>query len=263
MGKTNLSKWVTVTGPFSDLNLYEHSLSDAFVDVSLLGKNLTAENAGLLKPADAAGDVSTQGAAPKAWIRREGQFYLLKDGGERDVQAELLASRIARCFDVEQVCYEPFVYGGTKVSSSRLVTSLEKSIVPMEYADIYAANHDTSRMELIDRYDLYGYHMMNIIDYLIGNTDRHWGNWGFWIDNRTNRPIRLHPLMDFNKAFLAYEDLEGARCLTAPTPMSQRQAARQGVKAVGLNRISEIQKEWFDNPETREMFFRRLRDLET
>ena len=38
--------------------------------------------------------------------------------------------------------------------------------------------------------------MMNIIDYLTGNTDRHWGNWGLLIDNRTNQPVRLHDLID-------------------------------------------------------------------
>lgn len=79
---------------YTDVNLYEHSLSDAFADVSLFGKQLTAENAELMRPEDAAGDVSTQGAAPKAWVRREGEFYLLKDGGERDVNAEILASRL-------------------------------------------------------------------------------------------------------------------------------------------------------------------------
>ena len=68
--------------------------------------------------------------------------------------------------------------------------------------------------------------------------------------------------MDFNKAFLAYEDLEGARCLTAQKPMSQFEAARQGVKAVGLNRIGEIRREWFEDQATEEMFFRRLRELE-
>ena len=40
--------------------------------------------------------------------------------------------------------------------------------------------------------------MMNILDYLVGNTDRHWENWGLLVDNETNRPIRLHDLMDFN-----------------------------------------------------------------
>ena len=247
---------------FQDLNLYSHSLSDAFVDVSLFGKNLTVENAELLAPADSAGDVSTQGAVPKAWIKRDGIFYLLKDGGPRDVEAELLASRIARCFAVDQVLYEPFQYAGAKVSASRLITSPEKSIVPMEYAEIYAANHDTTRREMIERCDAYGFHMMNIIDYLIGNTDRHWGNWGFLIDNRTNLPEKLHPLMDFNKAFLAYDTLEGARCMTTDSPMSQMEAALQGARAVGLNQTCEIKKEWFLKETDREMFFRRLQKLQ-
>ena len=25
--------------------------------------------------------------------------------------------------------------------------------------------------------------MMNILDYLVGNTDRHWENWGLLVDN--------------------------------------------------------------------------------
>ena len=243
---------------FNKLNLYTHSLSDAFVDVSLLGRNLTVENAELLKPQDTAGDVSTQGAVPKAWIKRDGHFILLKDGATRDVQAELLASRIARCFDAEQVLYEPYEYNGFSVSASSLITSVERSIVPMEYAEIYAANHDTSLKSMIAECDQYGYHMMNIIDYLIGNTDRHWGNWGFWIDNSTNLPLKLHPLMDLNKAFLAYENVEGARCLTTDVPMSQLTAAANGVRSVGLNQIKDVKREWFENQATWEMFSRRL-----
>lgn len=243
---------------FNDLNLYTHSLSDAFVDVSLLGQNLTVENAELLEPQDTAGDVSTQGAVPKAWIKRDGHFILLKDGGKRDVQAELLASRVARCFDAEQVLYEPYEYNGVSVSASRLITSVERSIVPMEYAEIYSANHDTTLKAMISEYDQYGYHMMNIIDYLVGNTDRHWGNWGFWIDNATNLPLKLHPLMDLNKSFLGYENIEGARCLTTDTPMNQLDAAMIGVRSVGLNQIREVKREWFDDRSEWEMFSRRL-----
>ena len=179
------------------------------------------------------------------------------------MEAELLASKIMDCFAIDHVRYLPEQYKGALVSSSEIITSLDRSIVSMEYVQIYTQNHDQDYFRMILDKGAYAYYSMNIIDYLIGNTDRHWGNWGVWVDNCTNKIMGLHPLMDFNKAFLAYEDLEGARCLTAPTPMSQRLAARQGVKAVGLNRISGIQKEWFDNPETREMFFRRLRDLET
>lgn len=253
--------WVKRAGEeisYSDINLYEHPLSDAFVDVSLFGRPLTAENAELLKPADAAGDVSTQGAVPKAWIRRQGTFYLLKDGGERDVEAEILASRIARCFAVDQVEYEPSVFQGTKVSCGKLITSLRRSIVPMEYVEIYAANHDTTREALIQRYDPYGYHMMNVVDYLVGNTDRHWGNWGFLVDNETNLPTQLHPLMDFNRSFLAYDTLEGGRCLTTEAPMDQMDAALLAVEQVGLNQRKPIEKAWFADAAVGEMFFRRL-----
>jgi len=256
--------WVREQGEsvsFRDLNLYSHSLSDAFIDVSLLGRSLTVENAELLQPRDTAGDVSTQGAAPKAWIRRDGHFLLLKDGGERDVQAELLASRICRCFDAEQVLYEPFQYNGIQVSASRLITSVQRSIVPMEYASIYAANHDTALSAMIASCDQYGYYMMNILDYLVGNTDRHWGNWGFWIDTRTNLPQKLHPLMDLNKSFLAYDNTDGARCLTTDTPLSQREAACLGVRAVGLNQLQEVKREWFTNPSDWEMFVQRLNIL--
>ena len=243
---------------YDEINLFDHSLSDAFVEVSLRGKALTAQNARMIAAGDTAGDVTTGGAAPKAWVRRNGTFYLLKDGDEKEVEAELLASRIARCFEAEQVLYEPFLYDGQKVSCSQLMTSKERSIVPMEHVEIYAANHDTDLHSLVRQVDLRGYCMMNIIDYLVGNTDRHWGNWGFLMDNKTNRPLRLFPLMDFNKAFLAYDTMEGSRCLTSPRSMSQMDAALDAVRTVGLNQKSEIRMEWFSDPARREMFGKRF-----
>ena len=104
--------------------------------------------------------------------------------------------------------------------------------------------------------------MVNIVDYLVGNTDRHWGNWGFWADNATNRLTKLYPLMDFNRAFGAYDTLEGARCQTAPTPQSQMEAALCGVRQIGLNQIAPISDDWFDCADRRAMLHRRLRALQ-
>ena len=246
---------------YDEISLYDHSLSDAFVDVSLRGRALTAQNAELLPVRDTAGDVSTLGAAPKAWIRREGKFLLLKEGDPGQVEAELLASRVARCFDVPQVLYEPWEYEGQPVSVSRLMTSRERSIVPMEHAEIWAANHGTDIYCLARRIDPRGYCMMNIVDYLVGNTDRHWGNWGFLMDNRANKPISLFPLMDFNQAFQSYDTLEGTRCLTVPGSVSQQDAARDAVRQVGLNQTAEIRREWFHDPARWAMFQNRLNVL--
>lgn len=238
---------------FAQINLYDHSLSDAFVDVSLRGRALTAENAGLIPYGDSAGDLSTAGVAPKAWIRREGRFLLLKDGDEREVERELFASRIARCFDVEQVLYEPWVYDGQRVSQSVLLTSKERSIVSAQSVEIYAANRGTTLQKIVIRQDEYSYHMMNIIDYLVGNTDRHWENWGFWVNNSNNKLEKLHPLMDFNHAFRSYDALDGAKCLTMKPEknISQKDAAIMGVQKIGLNQIADL-------PSDLPAFFREL-----
>ena len=239
---------------YEEINLYDHSLSDAFVDVSLRGQALTAQNAELINKGDSAGDLSTLGLAPKAWIRRDGMFWLLKDGNTAEVEAELIASQIIRCFDIDQVLYEPWEYQGRVVSRSPLLTSIEKSIVPMEYVEIYAVNRGKDAYEMALTHDPVGFHRMNIVDYLTGNTDRHWGNWGFWVDNKTNKLGELHSLMDFNRCFRSYDSLEGARCLTSTKNISQKDAAIIGVQSVGLGLIHPL-------PENLESFFGKINHI--
>ena len=243
---------------FSQLNLFENHLSSAFVDVSLRGRQMTIDNSYLI-----AGDLSTQGCFPKAWVRRENGFYLLKDGDIDAVESELLASKICRCFNVNQVKYEEEWYDGQKVSASRILTSLDYSIVPMEYFDVYCLNQEIDRMEYILKLDGYSYYMMNIIDYLVGNTDRHWSNWGLLVDNEANKPLRLYDLMDFNRAFQSYDTLEGAGCLTTTRKMSQKQAAQEAVHKIGLPMTAEVNPDWFVEESIKEMFFKRLGVLQT
>lgn len=253
--------WIRAAGEnteFKELNLYNHSLSDAFADVSLRGKDITIQNSELIMTKDVAGDVGTPGVAPKAWIRQNGDFYLMKDGDERDVEAELLASKILGCFKVDYVPYEEDYFDGLKVSKCKIITSEDRSIVPYEFIDIYCVNREMDKLEFVLKKDSYAYYMMNIVDYLIGNTDRHWGNWGFFVDNDTNKLQGLYSLMDFNKAFLSYDSIDGALCQTTDRKLTQREAAIEAVKKVGLNQVAEIQEEWFIDDKIREMFFRRL-----
>ena len=246
---------------FSQISLYRHSLSNAFADVSLRGITLTVQNAELISDQDVAGDIGTQGVAPKAWIRRDDGFYLFKDGDERDVEAELLASKIVGCFDVDHVSYSKDSFSKCEVSKCKIITSEEFGIVPFEYVSVYCENHDKEPLDFVLKHDSYQFYMMNIIDYLIGNTDRHWGNWGFAVDNKTNGLQKLYPLMDFNKSFNAYDSVDGARCLQTDKCVSQKEAAVEAVREVGLNLEREIEPELFENDEIRQMFYRRLEIL--
>jgi len=252
--------WVrTLNEPvtFAKINLYDNNLENALVDVSLLGKQITLQNKELEKGIEK--DLSTNGCFPKAWIRNNNQFQLLKGGDISVVKNEILASKVCQCFQCNQVIYNESIYKGTPVSVSNIFTDKRYSIISKEAFDIYAINHDIDPMEYILSLDAYSYYMMNILDYLVGNTDRHWGNWGFLIDNNINEPISLHPLMDFNQAFNAYDSIEGANCQTTSISMTQKEAAIEAVKNIGLNQIQPINPSWFHNEQQKyEMFLKRL-----
>lgn len=258
--------WVREVGEnasFSRLNLYDNSLNEAIVELSLRGKALTVTNQELVTSRDLAPDLMTRGLFPKAWIRRDDSFVLLKDGGRDAVRRELLASAVCQCFDVPQVIYEAGEYDGEPISRSRIVTNKDRSITPMRAFEVYATNQDLDYLEEVQKLDPSAYYGMNILDYLTGNTDQHMENWGLWVDNRTNTPISLHPLMDFNQCFTAYDTIDGANCLTVGSRrLSQRQAAIEAVQAIGLPQIREVDLSLFgEHTAEAEMFRRRLAEL--
>ena len=227
---------------FEDINLYTHSLSNALVDIALRGHQMAVTNAHLL-----ANDLSTGGCYPKAWVRKDDGFYLYKDGGQDAVEREVLASKICRCFDCHQVLYEQGMFENEPVSISKIMTSQRYSLVTYAAYDVYCTNHDWNTLDKILELDDHGYYMMNILDYLVGNTDRHWENWGLLVDNETNQPIRLHDLMDFNRAFRQYDTLDGANCLTVgKRHLSQREAAVEAIQKIGVCQIYDMNKSIWD-----------------
>ena len=252
--------WVRKRGErisFQQLNLYDNSLNEAVVEISLKGRQMTVTDQEL------APDLSTRGCFPKAWIREGETFYLLKDGDEDTVRKELLASQICQCFDIRQVRYEAYYFEGEPVTRSSLVTSKRYSMVSKMAFDIYACNHDLNTIEVCKELDPNTYYGMNILDYLTGNTDRHPENWGFLVDNETNRYISLYPIMDFNQCFLSYDNREGANCQTVlPEKMTQREAAIDAVRRIGLKQIKEMDMRLFGGMEKEaKMFCERLEEL--
>ena len=242
---------------FAHINLYDNPLNEAIVELSLKGRQMTVTNQEL------APDLSTKGCFPKAWIRGKNGFKLLKDGGEDTVKKELLASKICQCFDISQVRYTEGFYQGQLVSESEIVSSKRYSMVSKMAFDIYACNHGLDTISECVRLDTKTFYGMNILDYLVGNTDRHPENWGFLVDNETNRHVSLYPLMDFNQCFLAYDTLDGANCqVFFPKRLTQREAAIEAVKQIGLLQIREVDMTAFENMEAEaKMFQCRLEEL--
>ncbi len=136
--------WVRYKGEwvkFDEINLYDNHLSNTFMDIALRGRQYTVQNEYLAR------DLSTNGCFPKAWQRSDHRFRLLKDGGEDAVNREILASSI-----------------------SDNITSKAFSIASAAAFNIYVLNHDRDLKKCILSLDSHNYYMMNIMDYLTGNT---------------------------------------------------------------------------------------------
>ncbi len=252
--------WVRKLGEdisFSSINLYDNPLNEAIVEISLKGHQMTVTNKELAQ------DLSTKGVFPKAWIRRANGFRLLKDGDSQVVEKEILASKICQCFDIPQVIYREGYFQGEMVSESDIVTSMDYSIVSKMAFDIYAINNDLNTIKVCNELDPVTYYGMNILDYLIGNTDRHPENWGFLVDNRNNKCVSLYPIMDFNQSFLSYDNIDGANCQTVlPRKLNQREAAIEAVKKIGLRQICDVDMSIFgDMTDEAKMFNLRLMEL--
>lgn len=247
------------TTTFKGINLYENNQSCSCAQISLCGKQCAAE------PIILARDLSTGGHYPKTWLCANDHFQLFKGGSDDAVSREVLASQICRCFDVNQVLYEEIIYDSKRISICDAITSLQYSIISMASLETWLRQRNRDTRNYVLRLDCKNYYMMNIIDYLVGNTDRHWGNWGVLVDNATNTPRRLHDLMDFNQSFNAYDTIEGANCLTTfGVKMTQKEAALQAVKAIGLNQICEVDSIAFERlPQYEEMFRERLAFLKS
>lgn len=245
---------------FEDINLYTNSLDNALIDIALRGHQISVTNSYML-----ASDLSTNGCYPKAWVRKDDGFYLYKDGGKDVVLKEVVASYICRCFECNQVLYEYSSFENEPVSMSKIMSNQDYSLATYASYDLYCTNNDKNTLSQILKIDAYGYHMMNILDYLIGNTDRHRENWGLLVDNRNNKPIRLHDLMDFNCAFNAYTSMDGANCLTNEyRKLTQKEAAIEAVKSIGLNQTKEIPPNLFTGLDSwAEMFRNRLSMLQS
>ena len=188
--------WVTENpdDKWDNYNLFSKHLCD-IVEISLLGKNLTVTNVELV-----CNDISTDGVAPKAWVRKENGFSLYKTGPSERVRNEVLASTALTELGFEVLKYELITFQGVEVSKCQCFTDENSGFVT---AGNYNMNYDLQ--ELVDGKFSSEFWIMILCDYLIGNSDRHQDNWGFMFND--NREIMgLCPIFDFDHAFEAKEE---------------------------------------------------------
>ena len=243
---------------WNNVNLWNNPLHETIQQISLYGKSLTIT--GKLRSPELTG----QGAYAKAWFRENGKLFLFKgnSNGGNESEREVLASNILDCFNVPHVKYTLEKKDNLTVCKCENMNFDNTSLVDSIEYDIWTSKQGKNFIEEARKADPEMYYKTIVVDYLISNSDRHGGNWGFYMNNQTGKLIRMHPLFDHNNAFDTefMKNPDGGICQLIPGK-TQKQAALYAIKHCDFRCIKPVTKDMFINEIMYESFMSRACEL--
>lgn len=193
-------------GLFADYNLYDNEFKKA---ISLIA--YTGYGSAKVKGFTSSPEFTTNGMLRKGWRRINGKILLYKGGTEgasstgNEPYCEYYAAQIAKAMGLNSIDYKLSSWKKSVCSVCELFTSKELAYVPIwrfgefntvvDVAEYLKALEQTFYDDFVD---------MMVFDALIYNTDRHQGNFGLLVDNKTNKPISLAPIFDNGLGLFPY-----------------------------------------------------------
>ncbi len=191
---------------WKDVNLYENNFDEVVSKLSFDGNGLFG-----IKMSTTSPELTTDGAYDKCWLNEKDGIHLIKTGSEGarntglEPYGEVLASQV-----FEKLCksvkYSLRKFDGRVVSDCKIFTSQEFGYRPisMFYKD------KLTLPKLLEIYRDFGceddFRRMVVADCITLNCDRHFGNFGFMVNNDTFERTVLNPCFDFNMAFVPFAE---------------------------------------------------------
>ena len=148
-------------------------------------------------------EFGTDGYYAKCWVRDTEGIWLYKSGSGLYViepVSEFLASQISRKICPNAVSYDLEMYHEKLVSKCALFTTEATGLV--KAAAVFPGEQTVPRLlETCRSFDCEeDFRRMCVLDALIFNPDRHYGNFGFLYDNLTMEIRGMAPVFDNNRA---------------------------------------------------------------
>lgn len=206
-------------GTFEKYNLYDNRFSKTLALIAFTGYGSSVRASLASCP-----EFTTNGMLPKCWRRIGGKILLYKGGTtggyntENEPYSEFYAAQVAETLGISAVPYGLAKWRGELCSTCELFTSKDYSFMPvgrlvtsggMTAVRAYYENLGENYVKALND--------MLVLDAVICNTDRHFGNFGFLVDNKSNKIAGPAPLFDHGNSLFNYagnDDLESVEKLS-------------------------------------------------
>lgn len=193
-------------GSFADFNLYEHDFVKVLALIAWTGYGSSRASGFSSSP-----EFTTSGMLRKGWRRLGGRVLLYKGGtagaanAGNEPYSEYYASQIAERMGLNHVAYGLSKWKGVLCSTCELFCDLDRSYVPIyRFVEQPALRSVSAYLRGLGETYYAPFADMLVFDALIYNEDRHFGNFGLMVDNRTNRPCAFAPLFDHGISLFNY-----------------------------------------------------------
>lgn len=201
--------WVTEDGDdsnFDKVNLYDNPFSNVLAALAFTGYGSSIRSSLTSSP-----EFTTNGMLRKCWRRISGKIYLYKGGTDgasnagNEPYSEFYAAQVAQAMGIHAIPYGLSKWKGTLCSTCELFTDKERAFLPVgrlathggfkavtEYYQQLGPEYTSALGDMI------------VLDALICNVDRHYGNFGFLIDNNSNQIVAPAPLFDHGNSLFNF-----------------------------------------------------------
>ena len=192
-------------GDFARNNLYDNRFSRVLGQIAFTGYG--SSNISRLGSSP---EFTTNGMLPKCWRRENGVIKLYKGGTEgasntgNEPYSEYYAAIIGKMLGINAIDYSLAKWKGKLCSVCELFTSKEVSFVPVgRIVRSGGMNAVRNFYHSLGEEYVNALNEMIIFDAVIFNTDRHYGNFGFLVDSRTNKIVAPAPLFDHGNSLFS------------------------------------------------------------
>lgn len=183
---------------FAKSNLYDNPFSRIVSRIAFTGSGSSRRRSFYSTP-----ELTTNGALAKCWRRIDGEIFLFKEGttGARNTGneplSEFYAAQVAQAMGIAHIPYVPTKWNGHFCSKCPLFTSKDTGFVSAGRL-VREGGIDAVRAYYRRLGSVYAeaFADMIVFDAVAYNTDRHFGNFGFLLDNKSSALTAPAPLFD-------------------------------------------------------------------